>query len=175
MDCPAPKQLRNIRGFPYSRGFAVSSVRRIAICLLASVGLLLASALPASAEPDGVPFRVELTGEAEVTAGGVPNQGDPDGSGTATVRINPGLEEVCWTIEVADLDPVVMAHIHVGASTTTGPVVVPLNPYEGGCTSIDRDLALKIITNPSDYYVNVHTTTFGAGAVRGQLDRPGLG
>ena len=73
----------------------MSSVRRIAICLvrrpgsvvigllvmvLTSVGLLLASVSPASAEPGGVPFTVELTGAAEVDAAGEPNQGDPDGS-----------------------------------------------------------------------------------------------
>jgi hypothetical protein len=152
-------------------GVAMSSVRRIAICLVASIGLLLVSVSAASAEPSGVPFTVGLTGEAEVT----PRGGDPDGSGTATVTINPGLEEVCWTIEVAQLDTVFMAHIHVGASTTTGPVVVHFNPHQGGCSHIDRDLALAIITDPSAYYVNVHTTTFEAGAVRGQLDRPGMG
>ena len=56
-------------------GVAMSSVRRFAICLLASVGLLLVSVLPASAETGGVPFRVELTGEAEVNAAGVPTRG----------------------------------------------------------------------------------------------------
>ena len=72
----------------------MSSVRRFAICLFASVGLLLVSVLPASAVEAGVPFTVDLTGEAEVTAGGVPNQGDLDGSGTAVVTINPGLGQV---------------------------------------------------------------------------------
>lgn len=149
----------------------MSSVRRIAIALVASVGLFLASVVPASGETGGVPFTVELTGEAEVTSTGVPNQGDLDGSGTATVTINPGLGQVCWTIEVASLDTVIMAHIHSGASTTTGPIVVHFSPVSGGCTTVDRDLALKIITDPSAYYVNVHTDTFPAGAVRGQLDR----
>ena len=152
----------------------MSSVRRIAICLLASVGLLLASALPASAEPGGVPFRVELTGEAEVNAAGVPNQGDPDGTGTATVTVNPGLGQVCWTIEVADVEPITAAHIHVAPADTTGPIVVHFKPYTGGCDDIDRELALKIITDPSAYYVNVHNATYPAGALRGQLDRPGL-
>jgi hypothetical protein len=115
------------------------------------------------------PFTVDLTGAAEVTAGGVPNQGDPDGSGTATLRINPGTGEVCWTIEVADVDPILMAHIHSGASTTTGPIVVNLNPYTGGCNDVTRELALEIITDPSAYYVNVHNATYQAGALRGQL------
>jgi hypothetical protein len=55
--------------------------------------------------------------------------------------------------------------------TAPGPVVVPLNPYTGGCTDIDRDLALAIIMDPSGYYVNVHNAPYPAGALRGQLDR----
>jgi hypothetical protein len=152
----------------------MSSVRRLAICLLASVGLLLVSVLPASAEEVGVPFKVELTGEAEVNAAGEPNQGDLDGSGTATLTVNPGTGEVCWTIEVAGVEPITAAHIHFAPATAPGPVVVPLNPYVGGCTDVDRDLALAIITDPSAYYVNVHNDPYPAGALRGQLDRPGL-
>jgi hypothetical protein len=144
--------------------------RRIAIALVASIGLLLASVMPASADTGGRPFTVELTGEAEVTSASVPNQGDPDGSGTATVTVNPGQGEVCWSIEVADVEPIMMAHIHVGASTTTGPIVVNLNPYTGGCNDVSRALALAIITDPSSYYVNVHNMEFLSGALRVQLD-----
>jgi Rieske Fe-S protein len=145
--------------------------RRIAIALVASIGLLLASVMSASAASSGVPFTVELTGEAEVTSAGVPNQGDLDGSGTATVTVNPGRAEVCWSIEVADVAPIMMAHIHSAVATTTGPIVVPLNPYQGGCTEVSRALALDIVQNPSSYYVNVHNMDFPAGALRGQLDR----
>jgi hypothetical protein len=158
----------------------MSSVRRLAICLLASVGLLLVSVLPASAEPEetgGVPFRVDLTGEAEVNAAGEPNQGDLDATGTATVTINPGTGQVCWTIEVAgDIVPIAAAHIHFAPSTAPGPIVVHLDP-DTGCTDVGevyRDLALDMILNPSAYYVNVHNAAFPAGALRGQLDSPGL-
>jgi hypothetical protein len=148
----------------------MSSARRITIiCLVAAVGMLLGSVGFASGESGGRPFTTDLTGAAEVTAGGAPNQGDLDGSGTASLTINPGTGEVCWTIEVADVDPIVMAHIHSGASTTTGPVVVPLNPYTGGCAEVSRELALAIITHPSAYYVNVHSTAYLGGALRGQL------
>jgi hypothetical protein len=116
-----------------------------------------------------VPFTIELTGAAEV-----PGPGDPDGSGTATLTINPGTGQVCWTIEVADVEPIRAAHIHIAPSTAPGPIVVPFNPYSGGCTVVDRKLALAIILNPSGYYVNVHNATYPAGALRGQLDRPGM-
>jgi hypothetical protein len=151
----------------------MSSARRVAICLVAAVGILLGSVGFASGESGGRPFTTDLTGAAEVTAGGVPNQGDLDGSGTASLRVNPGLGEVCWTIEVDEntVDPITAAHIHAAPSTTTGPIVVPLNPYTGGCTDVTRELALAIILDPSSYYVNVHNGPFPGGALRGQLSR----
>jgi CHRD domain len=147
----------------------MSSVRRIAIWLVASVGLLLACVVPASAEITGRVFTVDLTGEAEVDAEGVSNQGDLDGSGTATVSINPGTGEVCWTIEVAAVDPIAAAHIHFAPLTAPGPIVVHLHPTSSGCTEVSRELALAIITDPGSYYVNVHNVTYPAGALRGQL------
>jgi hypothetical protein len=53
-----------------------------------------------------------------------------------------------------------MAHIHSAVATTTGPVVVPLNPYEGGCSEVSRALALDIVLHPSSYYVDVHNMEF---------------
>ena len=155
----------------------MSLVRRTAIAFAASAGLVLAAVAPASAATGGVPFQVDLTGEAEVTPAGTPNQGDLDGSGTAIVTVNPGTGEVCWTIEVAGVEPILEAHIHKAPSTTNGPVVVPFEPdYSGGCTVVSRTLALDIVLNPSEYYVNTHNAEFARprGALRGQLDSPGL-
>jgi len=144
-------------------------VRRITICLVATVGVLLAFVTPASAATSGRVFTVNLTGAAEVNTAGEPNQGDPDGSGTATLSINPGTGEICWTIEVEGVDPITGAHIHFAPSTAPGPIVVPLDPYSGGCTEVSRELALAILTDPTSYYVNVHNATYLAGALRGQL------
>jgi hypothetical protein len=151
----------------------MSLVRHIAIALVASAGLLLAAVAPASAATGGVPFTVDLTGEAEVNAQGEANQGDLDGSGTATLTVNPGTGEVCWTIEVAGVEPIRAAHIHVAPATAPGPIVVHLDP-DTGCTVVERELALAIITDPGAYYVNVHNAIYPAGALRGQLDHPGL-
>lgn len=149
-----------------------SSVRRttVAIATLAGLVLVLVLAFPASAAAGGRPYTIDLTGAAEVNAQGVPNQGDPDGSGTATLRVNPGQREVCWTIQVSMVDPIAAAHIHNAPSTAPGPVVVPLNPYSGGCTQVSRELALALITDPGSYYVNVHNAPYPAGALRGQLN-----
>lgn len=142
----------------------------VAVLMLSAAAVLMAAA-PSAADDGGRPFTTTLTGAAEVNAQGVPNQGDPDGAGTATVRINPGLGKICWTISVTGVEPITAAHIHVAPTTAPGPVVVSLNPYTGGCTAVDRELALAIIQDPTAYYINVHNMPYPAGAIRGQLSR----
>jgi hypothetical protein len=151
-------------------------MRKVILLVLMLVALF-AIVGSAAAEDGGRKFSTTLTGEAEVTAGGVPNQGDLDGIGTATITLNHGQGEVCWEIEVSDITlPASAAHIHVAPSTTTGPVVVGLSAPDAdgsasGCTSADQGLIKAIIQNPEAYYVNVHTSDFPAGALRGQLSK----
>ncbi len=104
------------------------------------------------------------------------NPGDEDGSGSATVVLDPEAGTACWTHTVENIEPVTQSHIHVGAEGESGDVVVPLDidGFEGsseGCTDPMEDAAIlqEIIDNPAGYYVNVHTGDFPAGAIRGQL------
>ncbi|MFC5379689.1 CHRD domain-containing protein [Aquipuribacter nitratireducens] len=143
--------------------------RSLALVAAAAAAAAAAVALSAPAAAGGRPFDVDLLGAAEV-----PGPGDPDGSGTAGLTINPGRGEVCYTITVADVDPVLAGHIHVGTADVAGPVVVNLAPQvvDGtarACVAVDRDLALAIIRDPAGYYVNLHNATYPAGALRGQL------
>jgi hypothetical protein len=147
-------------------------MRKIPLLVLVLVALFAVVGL-ANADDGGRRFTTTLTGAAEV-----PGPGDPDGSGTAVIRLNPGKEEVCWEIQVSNITlPATAAHIHVGTATEFGPVVVGLGAPNAsgvstGCTSADRNLILAIIQNPENYYVNVHTLPlYGAGAVRGQLSK----
>jgi hypothetical protein len=111
-----------------------------------------------------------MTGAAER-----PGPGDPNGTGTATFRVNPGKKQICYTLTVSNIAPATAAHIHLAPPTAPGPVVVPLTaPTTGtssGCATVTRNVALAIIKNPANYYVNVHNAPFGPGAVRGQLTR----
>ncbi len=118
----------------------------------------------------GRPLRATLTGTAEV-----PGPGDSDGRGTATIRLNQGQGKVCFVLTASNITlPAAAAHIHVGGSTVAGPVVVGLTAPDAtgtsfGCVSATRDLIAAIRMNPSNYYVNVHTSDYPAGAIRGQL------
>lgn len=143
--------------------------RRFAIVVIAMLGVLAVTG--AVLAQGGAPLSAEMTGAAEA-----PGPGDPDGTGTASFTINPGQGEVCFELSVQNIAPATAAHIHVAPAGVPGPVVVPLAPptsgSSSGCVSVARDLALAIIKNPEEYYVNVHNATYPAGAVRGQLSLP---
>lgn len=130
-------------------------------------------ALIAGAAHGGAPFATQMTQEVTTTP---PHFGDADGTGTALLTVNHGQGEVCSDLSVADITlPATFAHIHKAAPGIRGPVVVGLSAPDAtgrgiGCASgVDRAILRDILTNPGDYYVNVHTTDYPAGAVRGQL------
>lgn len=136
-----------------------------AVCATAAAMLIPTAA---TAADGGRPYDVTMTGAEEA-----PNPGDPDGTGTASFRINPGQNRVCYTLTVTDIEPATAAHIHVAPVGVAGPIVVPLDPpttgTSSGCADVERDLARALIQNPELFYVNVHNALFPGGAVRGQL------
>ncbi len=120
-------------------------------------------------------FSAQLMGGAEE----VPNPGDPDGMGTATVTLDTGSGQASFTINVSNITlPAAAAHIHEGARGVAGGVVVPLtapdaNGTANGSAAVDAALLQRMMDNPAGFYVNVHTTDFPGGAVRGQLAAAG--
>lgn len=138
--------------------------------MLLIMALILLAAAPGAGS--GRRLATTLTGAAEV-----PGPGDTDGAGSAVLRLNPGQETICWKISVSNITlPATAAHIHVGTAGVAGPVDVTLSAPDAsglatGCTLVARDNILEIIRNPDEYYVNVHTSDFPAGAVRGQLSK----
>jgi 5'-nucleotidase len=147
----------------------------IRLALLALLSTLALVVGPATAGAGGAPRVAPLAGDWEV-----PGPGDPDGTGSATITLNHGQGRVCWEISAADITlPAAAAHIHRGAVGVAGDVVVTLSPpgangKASGCrSSVGRALIEDITENQQDYYVNVHTSDFPDGAVRGQLWVPG--
>jgi len=136
----------------------------------------LASGGGARPSPSGnpaVPLVAHLRGGADEVA---PTLGDPDGGGTALVNVNGALGEVCVEVTTDGIaTPWTLAHIHQGKVGTEGPVVVDFmaagaGPRLSKCiTGVDPALIDAINATPSNFYVNVHTSEFPAGAVRGQL------
>ena len=145
-------------------------MNRTIIATAAAATLLAVT--PALAQADkkqgATVFQVTLEGKNEV-----PTKGDLDGTGRATIRINPRKGEICYNLRVAGIQPATAAHIHEAPAGAAGPVVVGLTaPTSGmskGCVAISEAEAREIIADPADYYVNVHNDEFKGGALRGQL------
>lgn len=138
---------------------------------LAAAAAMLTGALPdtASAQTKGYSLTITLTGAAEG-----PGLGDPDGSGTAELLIDPVFGRFCYALSVENIAPASLSHIHRSpVGEAGGPIVVQLHaPSDGdseGCMPIDPDLAMQLLRNPAGYYVNVHNPEHPGGAVRGQL------
>jgi len=106
-----------------------------------------------------------------------------DGTGTAHVTVNVGQDRVCWDLQnLANLDTLIAAHIHQAPANAQGPIKISFfnfgEPIDlEGCTEVpgtatfpfDRARLEDIVQHPEGYYVNVHTSVFPGGAIRGQL------
>jgi hypothetical protein len=134
----------------------------LALCL----GLVASLALAGVAMAAETTLTADLAGSAET---------DADGSGTATIVLDPDAGTACWTFSVADIDPVTVSHVHVGAEGADGAPVVDLDldGFDGsseGCNdAADAATLQAIIDDPAGYYVNVHNEAYPGGAIRGQL------
>jgi hypothetical protein len=113
-----------------------------------------------------------MTGSQEVPPTTTP------GFGNATVTFDSTRTNITVTITVANLGaPINNFHIHEGPAGTAGPVVINLIGLGGTFTNgtmtgtfpVDAAVAQRMLQNPGNFYVNVHTTQFPGGAVRGQL------
>ena len=151
-----------------------------AACLAAAAGIALISIPASGTAPQGSAFFAILDGEHEIP------DADPDGYGT----FSGGFRDVtgtntsfCWALTVFKIGTPSAAHIHQGgAGTANGAIKIPLNPAPSAglsgashnCQSVPDTVANAIKQSVSAnasaaFYINVHTSQFPGGAVRGQL------
>ena len=133
----------------------------------AVVALVVVAGASGALQKGGNSLHATLSGKAEVP------KGDPDGRGTAEVKING--TSVCWEIKTSKVAKLLAAHIHKGRAGVAGPVIVPFGKaYKSkGCIAVPAAVATAIKNNPSAYYVNVHNAKYPGGALRGQLRSDG--
>ena len=126
-------------------------------------------------------YYAELAGANEA-----PKPGAPKGKGTIELNFSrpaTGPGEVCYSFKVEGIKlPASAAHIHKGAKGVAGPVVIPFpvapdakGMAQGCAQKVDRQLMADILMHPSEYYVNVHTSDFPNGAIRGQIELAEMG
>jgi len=118
-----------------------------------------------------------LTGNDEAGTTPPTPPGDLTATGQALVTVNTATNEVCGNLSATNLAPFNGFHIHKGdEETRNGPIVVDWAPPTGSTAPFSKcviassaALAQDIATHPENYYVNVHTTAFPAGAISAQL------
>jgi hypothetical protein len=115
-----------------------------------------------------------LTGSQET-----PGPCATNGFGNATVTFDSARQNINVTITVSNLgSPINNFHIHEGAAGVGGNVVINLiglggmfnnGTMTGTFPVPDPALVQRIVQNPGNFYVNVHTAQCPGGAIRGQL------
>jgi hypothetical protein len=134
--------------------------------------------------PEADRYEATLSGSNEVPANG------SDATGTAVFTDRGG--EMDFSIDVQNLDLPFAAHIHAGAAGVNGGILVTLfntgdpvadfsgrlvtgsfmeadiGPLPSAPAAISMD-SLRALMRSGDAYVNVHTTAFAGGEIRGQI------
>ncbi len=160
----------------------IRKMGRVGACL-AFVSSILVLAAPASAAAQKVAtahgysndrFSLYLTGN-ELRDGG-----DRYGQGAAWLDLDPEHEKVCYVTTWRRLSGTVTAfHLHAAPRRSDGPHWIDFfsdRHFDGerntiaDCVHSPRWRILRVIESPSEFYLNVHTTAYEEGAIRGQLD-----
>jgi hypothetical protein len=150
------------------------------ILKIGAASILFVTAAPLVASADNSEFEADLDPGQELT---VPVGSEGEGEAEFTVKRN----RIRFKLEWEDLtSPAAAAHIHCAPAGVNGAVGVTLlaeikgtdgkirgsfkapDPANGcGWTSLSDVLAAMVTGNA---YVNVHSTNFGAGEIRGQIE-----
>jgi len=137
------------------------------------IGLLAGVFLLAAALAQAQTYGVVMTGSQER-----PAPTTSTGWGNGTVTFDSTRSNINVTITVKGLTSAISgAHIHEkNAGSETGNIVVGFTPTATftngkltGTFPIDSAVAARLAANPSNFYMNVHTTLNGGGEIRGDL------
>jgi hypothetical protein len=147
-----------------------------------AVGVMPAQAATAAGDMDARSDGRTVLGAVLTGAAEVPGPGDDDGRGFFVGKVKGDL--LCYVLVARKIEVPMAAHIHAAPRGVAGPIVVglvaPVGGFSADCirtvpddqdttaTLSESELA-AIRADRSGFYVNVHTASFPAGAVRGQL------
>ena len=157
----------------------------IAILSILTIGTIGTTplTLQVAAQESEQKFSAKLSGKEEVPLNESPS------TGLAWVKITD--DQLGYEVNVTDMDKVNAAHIHLAEAGKNGPVVLTL--FQGGPTeqvngtvgeanvtasNLEGPMKGKDVTDlvtamkNGTTYVNVHTTDFPNGEIRGQLMDP---
>lgn len=136
-------------------------------------------------------FHAHLTGDQER-----PLAVETDGSGQAIFQLSKDGTALHYRVVVNNIENITQAHIHCGGTEVAGPVIAFLFGFVAEGITVNGVLAEGVITNSDvisrpdsqacmggvasftqlleklrtgDAYINVHTTSFPGGEIRGVI------
>jgi hypothetical protein len=136
-------------------------------------------------------FSASLRGDNEVPPSG------SSATGQANFTLSMDEMTLSYKIEASNLHNITMAHIHIAAAGANGPIAVWLYPSAPPATLIsgvfngvlaEDDFAAADLLGPlegltlrdlfdeidaGNAYVNIHTSQFPGGEIRGQISKQG--
>ena len=136
------------------------------VLLLAIAGIFSCKKSSTTPADTNVTFLATLNGTSETPANA------STASGSASFTYNPTTYVLSGTVTFTGVTPTA-AHIHKGAAGVAGSVVFPLgsttitSPVSFTSAPLDATQQSDLMANL--YYVNIHSTAFPNGEIRGQL------
>lgn len=106
----------------------------------------------------------------------VSSSGDSDGYAKAELTVADELNQVCYDVnDIRNLGPITSITINRGVRGSTGPVVLRLKQAnEGGwknCVARREWVEDSFENSPGAYFIQIATTDYPNGAIRGQFVR----
>jgi len=131
---------------------------------LRSIGTLGAGVLLAALSHAQVVLSASIDGLQETPPNASP------GTGLGGFSFDTSTNTLTWTVNFSGLlGPVVAAHLHQGAPGVPGPVAVPIGTVSPSTGSAVLSAAQVADLLAGNFYVNIHTSVFPGGEVRGQM------
>ena len=168
-------------------------MRAVSVCAILAVAACVDQAPTNVASNASRTPSFSLTREAHPTVFNVQlrSENEPNGASTseskghAQVKVyDDGTIEFTFTVNNKSGETFTRSHIHKGAAGVNGAIHWDfLEPADPATSISDQPAQLRgiararaaavladLLANPSGYYVNVHSSAFPGGAVRGQLE-----
>ena len=121
-----------------------------------------------------------ITYAAELRPGNEVPPANSTAFGSAFVTYDPVNLNVAWEVNTSGIGNATLSHIHRAPAGVNGPIIIDFataaSPLINGRTSGTRSVSnlssadqTNLSTTPAGFYVNVHSTAFPGGEIRGQL------
>lgn len=157
------KTSRNSINSPFNLTGLIPAFRQIYFVLLA--GILFTVASCKKSDDPKVTFLATISGSSETPVNA------STATGTATLTFNKDTKIFTVVVTYSGVTAT-NAHIHKGEVGVAGgvifgftaPLTSPIN-----YTSVALDASQEADLNANSYYVNIHSTAFPGGEIRGQL------